>query len=74
MSNKKTNEVIENVSHAIESRQQIALDAIELIMWMNKRVTELNFEVHKFRKEADEKINHFMDISSMIMDESRSEE
>ena len=53
MSNKKTDEIIENVSNAIESRQQIALDAIELIMWMNKKVTELNFEVHKFRKEAD---------------------
>lgn len=74
MSNKKTNEVIENVSHAIESRQQIALDAIELIMWMNKKVTELNLEIHKFKQEANEKINHFMDISSMIMDESRSEE
>ena len=74
MSNKKTDEIIENVSNAIESRQQIALDAIQLIMWMNKKVTELNFEVHKFMKEADEKINHFMDISSMIMDESRSEE
>ena len=74
MSNKKTNEVIENVSHAIESRQQIALDAIELIMWMNKKVTELNLEMHKFKQEANEKINHFMDISSMIMDESRSEE
>lgn len=74
MSNKKTNEVIENVSHAIESRQQIALDAIELIMWMNKRISKLRFEMHKFGKEADEKINHFMDISSMIMDESRSEE
>ena len=74
MSNKKTNEVIENVSHAIESRQQIALDAIELIMWMNKRISKLRFEMHKLGKEADEKINHFMDISSMIMDESRSEE
>ena len=74
MSNKKTDEVIENVSHAIESRQQIALDAIELIMWMNKRISQLRFEIHKLGKEADEKINHFMDISSMIMDESRSEE
>ena len=74
MSNKKVDEVIENVSHAIESRQQIALDAIELIMWMNKKVTELNLEIHKFKQEANEKINHFMDISSMIMDESRSEE
>ena len=49
MSNKKTNEVIENVSHAIESRQQIALDAMELILWMNKRYgTE--FEVNKLGK------------------------
>ena len=74
MSNKKTDEVIENVSNAIEFRQQVAMDAMDIIMWMNKKVTELNLEVHKFRKEAQEKINHFMDISSMIMDESRSEE
>ena len=74
MVNNKTDEIIENVSHAIESRQQVALDAIELIMWMNKRVTKLNLEVHKFRKEADDRINRFMDISNMIMDESRSEE
>ena len=74
MSNKKTDEIIENVSNAIESRQQIALDAIELIMWMNKRISKLRFEMHKLGKEADERINHFMDISSMIMDESRSEE
>ena len=74
MSNKKTDEVIENVSHAIESRQQIALDAIELIMWMNKKMSTMRFQMHKLGKEADERINHFMDISSMIMDESRSEE
>lgn len=74
MSNKKTDEVIENVSHAIESRQQIALDAIELIMWMNKKMSHMRFEMHKLGKETDERINHFMDISSMIMDEERSEE
>ena len=74
MSNKKTNEVIENVSHAIESRQQIALDAMELILWMNKRISKLRFEVNKLGREAEEKINHFMDVSNMIMDESRSEE
>lgn len=74
MSNKKTDEVIENVSHAIESRQQIALDAMELILWMNKRISKLRFEVNKLGREAEEKINHFMDVSNMIMDESRSEE
>lgn len=74
MVNNKTDEIIENVSHAIESRQQVALDAIELIMWMNNRVRKLNLEVHKFRKEADDRISRFMDISNMIMDESRSEE
>ena len=74
MRNKKTNEVIENVSHAIESRQQIALDAMELILWMNKRISKLRFEVNKLGREAEEKINHFMDVSNMIMDESRSEE
>ena len=74
MSNKKTDEIIENVSNAIESRQQIALDAIELIMWMNKQMSRMRFEMHKLGKEADERINHFMDKSSMIMDESRSEE
>lgn len=74
MSNKKADEVIENVSHAIESRQQIALDAIELIMWMNKKMSHMRLEMHKLGKEADERINHFMDKSSMIMDESRSEE
>jgi len=74
MSNKKTDELIENVSHAIESRQQVALDAIELIMWLNKGIYELNIEVHKFRKEAEDRISRFMDVSNMIMDESRSEE
>ncbi len=74
MSNKKTDEIIENVSNAIESRQQIALDAIELIMWMNKKMSQMRFQMHKLGKEADERINHFMDKSSMIMDESRSEE
>ena len=74
MSNKKTDEVIENVSNAIEFRQQVAMDAMDIIMWMNKRISQLRFEIHKLGKEADEKINHFMDISSMIMDESRSEE
>ena len=74
MRNKKTDEVIENVSHAIESRQQIALDAMELILWMNKRISKLRFEVNKLGREAEEKINHFMDVSNMIMDESRSEE
>ena len=74
MSNKKTDEIIENVSHAIESRQQIALDAMELILWMNKRISKLRFEVNKLGREAEEKINHFMDVSNMIMDESRSEE
>jgi hypothetical protein len=74
MSNKKTDEIIENVSHAIESRQQIALDAMELILWMNKRISKLRLDVHKLGKEAEEKINHFMDVSNMIMDESRSEE
>ncbi len=74
MSNKKTDEIIENVSHAIESRQQIALDAMQLILWMNKRISKLRFEVNKLGREAEEKINHFMDVSNMIMDESRSEE
>ena len=74
MSNKKTDEIIENVSNAIESRQQIALDAMELILWMNKRISKLRFEVNKLGREAEEKINHFMDVSNMIMDESRSEE
>ena len=74
MSNKKTDEIIENVSHAIESRQQIALDAMELILWMNKRISKLRFDVNKLGRQAEEKINHFMDVSNMIMDENRSEE
>ena len=74
MSNEKTKKIIENVSHAIESRQQIALDAIDIMMWMNKKVTKLNSEIEMFKIEVECRINHFMDVSHMIMDESRSEE
>jgi len=74
MSNKKTDEIIENVSHAIESRQQIALDAIDIMMWMNKKLTKLSGEIEMFTAEVQVRINHFMDVSNMIMDEERSEE
>ena len=74
MSNKKADEVIENVSNAIEFRQQVAMDAMDIIMWMNKKISHMRLEMHKLGKEADERISHFMDKSSMIMDESRSEE
>tara|TARA_A100001391_G_C5074518_1_gene278936 strand:- start:2863 stop:3087 length:225 start_codon:yes stop_codon:yes gene_type:complete len=74
MSNKKTDEVIENVSNAIEFRQQVAMDAMDIIMWMNKRINKLTVEVLDFRKEAEDRINHFMDMSNLMMDELRSEE
>ena len=74
MSNKKADEVIENVSNAIEFRQQVAMDAMDIIMWMNKRINKLTVEVLNFRKEAEDRINHFMDTSNLMMDELRSEE
>ena len=74
MSNKKTDEVIENVSNAIEFRQQVAMDAMDIIMWMNKRINKLTVEVLDFRKEAEDRINHFMDMSNLMMNELRSEE
>ncbi len=74
MSNKKTDEVIENVSNATEFRQQVAMDAMDIIMWMNKRINKLTVEVLDFRKEAEDRINHFMDMSNLMMDELRSEE
>ena len=74
MSNKKTDKIIENVSDAIEFRQQVAMDAIDIIMWMNNNINRLTDEVHKFRKEAEERINHFMDKSNLMMEEMRSEE
>ena len=74
MSNKKTDEVIDNVSNAIEFRQQVAMDAMDIIMWMNKRINKLTVEVLDFRKEAEDRINHFMDMSNLMMDELRSEE
>lgn len=74
MSNKKTDEVIENVSNAIEFRQQVAMDAMDIIMWMNKRINKLTVEVLNFRKEAEDRINHFMDVSNLMMNELRSEE
>ena len=64
MSNKKTDEIIENVSNAIESRQQIALDAIELIMWMNKKMSHMRFEMHKLGASPQPKLSHSVTSSA----------
>jgi len=50
------------------------MDAMDIIMWMNKRINKLTVEVLNFRKEAEDRISHFMDTSNLMMDELRSEE
>lgn len=72
--NEHLNEIIEKVSNAVGYPAQIAMEAMDIIRWHNKKANELTLQMLEFRQQSEDEINRFMDRTNLLLAEMRSDE